>query len=121
VNSDVGVIFPSVAYENVSIISIVLPKSGTYVIGGQQAFTNFDPSLAVIINCQVLANTSPSWVAGLPVIWESMASGQSTTAPISGYYSGAAGTTLTLVCYSGGPSTSVEAVVNGSMFAMQIQ
>ena len=116
------------APQQVAINSITLPNVGTYVIGGQQGFSNPDPTISAIVVCRIVSDpqTVPQTVLDSYV---TIPPGGLGTLPINGYIvvgEGQAPMTLTLGC-DNGPTTGSQFPVlvgdtyYGTLTAIQVQ
>lgn len=102
-----------------TILSISLPNTGTYILGGQQAVQNEDPSNGASLYCDVRANDA--FAQGLPISWSNLAAGEIRTIPINGYYvASTAPTQLIFRCFSQG-GQNLSAPYYGTFTAIQVQ
>ena len=113
-----------------TVNAIFLPNAGTYVIGGQQGFSNKDPNVPAHVSCFLgtnVAMTTPL-AEGAPQSNVTVPPASSATIPLNGYYiADQPDTTLMVECEYGGTdygevsASDVEAVQWGTLTAIQVQ
>lgn len=102
------------------ILSITLPNAGTYIIGGQQVVTNFDPNNENFLGCAV-SDANFNVGAGLPYSQDNLEANEIKTIPINGYYvASVAPMRLTFECYST-LATGTMAASYGTFTAVQVK
>jgi hypothetical protein len=115
--------------DQATVNAIILPKVGTYIIGGQQAFLNNDTKVPATVFCHFVSNWAVNNILadGAPQSIMSIGAGGALTLPLNGYYiAEQAPTTLYLECFysgtnSGQFSSDVQAIANGALTAIQVQ
>jgi hypothetical protein len=111
-----------------TINAIFLENAGTYVIGGQEAFFNFDLKATVQLQCFV-GDVMPLNViavpAGTPQSWVTIPPYSSVTVPLNGFYIAQAATTLYVECRYGnnvgGTPVDVVSIAGGTFTAIQVK
>ena len=113
-----------------TVNAIFLPNAGTYVIGGQQGFSNKDPNVPAHVSCFLgtnVAMTTPL-AEGAPQSAVTVPAASSATIPLNGYYiADQPDTTLMVECQYGGKdygevsASDVEAVQWGTLTAIQVK
>jgi hypothetical protein len=113
-----------------TVNAIFLPNAGTYVIGGQQGFSNKDPNVPAHVSCFLgtnVAMTTPL-AEGAPQSAVTVPAASSATIPLNGYYiADQPDTTLMVECQYGGKdygevsASDVEAVQWGTLTAVQVK
>lgn len=113
-----------------TVNAIFLPNAGTYVIGGQQGFSNNDPNVPAHVSCFLgtnVAMTTPL-AEGAPQSAVTVPPASSATIPLNGYYiADQPDTTLMVECQYGGKdygevyASDVEAVQWGTLTAIQVK
>src|SRR6202012_5908127 len=114
--------------EEVALLEVNLSKAGTYIIGGEQTFSNYDASHSANIVC-FLATSSQSFgpaASSLPASWEDLPAGGNVTVPLNGFYTvQTAPVTLFAFCFyqgvQGSSSVASEIEVgSGALTAIQV-
>jgi Collagen triple helix repeat (20 copies)/IPT/TIG domain len=114
--------------EDATVIAIFLPNAGTYVIGGQQEFVNFDPKVQANVSCFLGTNTSMTTplAEGAPQSAVTVPPASSATIPLNGYYiADQPDTTLMVECSYGSAdnvfASDVETGEWGTFTAIQVK
>jgi hypothetical protein len=118
---------PMAPNEVAALLEVTLAKPGTYVIGGEQTFSNVDLSRSANITCY-LATSAASMLpaaSSLPESWEYMPGGGNVTVPLNGFYTvQQAPVSLYAFCFyqgvGGGTSASQVDIENGALTAIQV-
>jgi hypothetical protein len=111
-----------------TVNAIFLPNPGTYVIGGQQGFSNKDPNVPAHVTCFLGTNeamTTPL-AEGAPQSAVTVPAASSATIPLNGYYiADQPDTTLMVECSYGSAdnvfASDVEAGQWGTFTAIQVK
>jgi hypothetical protein len=111
-----------------TVNAIFLPNAGTYVIGGQEAFFNYDPKVPAYIGC-ALVTTFPSFsqlADGAPQSTVTVPPAGTATIPLNGYYiTDQPDTTLMVECSYGSAdnvfASDVETGPWGTLTAIQVK
>jgi hypothetical protein len=111
-----------------TVNAIFLPNAGTYVIGGQEAFYNYDPKVPAYIGC-ALVTTFPSFsqlADGAPQSTVTVPPAGTATIPLNGYYiADQPDTTLMVECSYGSAdnvfASDVETGTWGTLTAIQVK
>jgi hypothetical protein len=109
--------------------AIFLENAGTYVIGGQQVFINYDLKTTVQLQCfvgDVMPLDVTATAPGTPQSWVTIPPQGWVTVPLNGYYIAQAATTLYVECrYStlveGNPPVAVGTLYGGTFTAIQVK
>jgi len=113
-----------------TVNAIFLPKAGTYVIGGQEAFFNNDPKVQAYVLCWLVTSfpSGDPLADGAPQSSVTVPPASSATIPLNGYYiTDQTDTTLMVICEYGGTdygevfASDVEAGQWGSLTAIQVK
>ncbi len=106
------------------ITAVFLANPGTYLISGQQSFSNVDNANSATVFCHLVTSTEPNIVLqqGAPNSFASLPPSSSVTLPLNGYYiTSQSDTTLYEECYYGGYASEVIAYYSGSLTALQVR
>jgi hypothetical protein len=107
---------------DITVLSIVLPNVGTYILGGEEFLQSRDNPNSGIADCQGFDNPDPGvgFQLGLPWGIGNVAANGYLTFPLNGYYvATSAPTTIYIECYSNG-QTNIETSY-GVLTAIQVQ
>ena len=112
-----------------TINAVILPNAGTYVIGGQQLFSNLDPKVMAYMHCHLVSSWDVNTILmnGAPLSNGDLSPEGEVTLPLNGYFVATqAPTTLYLECaYSGADNgefaSQVVASQYGSLTAIQVK
>jgi hypothetical protein len=120
-----AVVIPFNSLQPVTVITLVLPNVGTYIVGGEEAFQVVDNNTVPgIISCTAADNSAPAqngFPQGLPSLATNIQGSPGyAVLPLNGYYKAtSAPTTLYVVCEDL-LSTNINAVY-GIFYAIQVQ
>ena len=100
-----------------TVNAIFLPNAGTYVIGGQEPFSNNDPKVQAIVFCFLVTSfpNGDPLTDGAPQSTVTVPPFSSATLPLNGYYiTDQTDTTLMVECEYGGTA-------DGDVFASDVE
>lgn len=118
---------PNTQLETVN--AIYLENAGTYVIGGQEAFVNYDLKTTAQLQCfvgDVMPLDVTAVSAGTPQTWVTIPPQGWVTVPLNGFYIAQAATTLYVECrygtlLPGNPPIAVSTILGGTFTAIQVK
>jgi hypothetical protein len=113
----------------VALLEVRLAKPGTYVIGGEQTFSNEDSSHSANFVCYLATSAESMTPAAfsLPASWEYLPGGGNVTVPLNGFYTvQQAPVSLYAFCFyqgvAGGASVASQVSIgNGALTAIQVK